>query len=423
MDEFGMGSYNLFSHYGPCINTWRSQPHHEHSIASNPDTTRSVLHEGVLGARVPGGSSGGSAVAVSGGAAFAALGSDTGGSVRTPAAYCGLAGLKPSYGRLSRWGLIAFTSSLDTPGIIANSVADLSLVFRALDGADSLDSSCVAAVEIAECEDHPRWGRLVDGQRTNGLPLQGLRVGVPREYRVEGLSPSALAAWQTAVQALRHAGAELTTVSLPHTRSALSAYYVISPAEASSNLARFDGVRYGQRRYNGSAGQAPEAPEDPSLQAAYARNRTRHFGCEVQRRLLLGTYALSGEQIAEYFHQAQKVRRLVAEDFTKAFEEVDILLTPAAPGPAPLLEEALEQPPAVTYSGDVMTIPASLAGLPALAVPVGVGADDRLPIGVQLIAPRLCDGRLLSVGEALEDCLASEAQHHEDTGLAVFAAR
>ncbi|KAK3268758.1 hypothetical protein CYMTET_22760 [Cymbomonas tetramitiformis] len=145
MDEFGMGSYNLFSHYGPCINTWRSQPHHEHSIASNPDTTRSVLHEGVLGARVPGGSSGGSAVAVSGGAAFAALGSDTGGSVRTPAAYCGLAGLKPSYGRLSRWGLIAFTSSLDTPGIIANSVADLSLVFRALDGADSLDSSCVVS--------------------------------------------------------------------------------------------------------------------------------------------------------------------------------------------------------------------------------------------------------------------------------------
>eukprot|EP00898_Chlorokybus_atmophyticus_P005099 jgi/Chlat1/5590/Chrsp369S05367 len=374
MDEFGMGSYSLFSAFGHVSSGWRVQ---------------GGANEGA--ACVAGGSSGGSAVAVASGMALAAIGSDTGGSVRLPAAYCGLVGFKPSYGRLSRFGLIAFTSSLDTPGIFTRSVEDTSLVLQAIEGCDANDSTCLP-IEVPRVHSLQQW---LSGKQ----PLAGLRVGIPQEYHVEEVASAVLEAWQNAARQMQDAGAELVHVGLPHTKAALAAYYVLAPAEAASNLARYDGVRYGHRCEKSSDSQ------QQTLLTEYALSRGEAFGPEVRRRIVMGTFAASSEAANKYHHKALQIRRLVAQDFANAFMGIDILLTPTAPTTAPLLSEALAaSDPTAAYANDVMTIPSSLAGLPAMSLPVALDASNGLPVGLQLIAPRLQESKLLSVAAVLEHC-------------------
>eukprot|EP00241_Pyramimonas_parkeae_P002667 CAMPEP_0114248664 /NCGR_PEP_ID=MMETSP0058-20121206/13701_1 /TAXON_ID=36894 /ORGANISM="Pyramimonas parkeae, CCMP726" /LENGTH=512 /DNA_ID=CAMNT_0001362101 /DNA_START=284 /DNA_END=1823 /DNA_ORIENTATION=- len=406
MDEFGMGSFNMHSAVGPCVSPWAARAA---ASASTPSATSSsasnVAVHHLPNARVPGGSSGGSAVAVATGCALGALGSDTGGSVRLPAAYTGVVGFKPSYGRLSRWGLVAYTSSLDTPGLMTNSVADARLLYTLLEGHDPLDATSLKG----SAKSPSRWNRT-----PGGLALQGLRVGIPQEYAVEEMSEATREAWEVGAARLRDVGADIVPVSLETTAAALAAYYVIAPAEASSNLARFDGVRYGLRRFaNGdeTAGASErDAEVASSLHAALAASRSAGFGEEVQRRLLVGTYALSGEVVGRFFMQAQRVRRAVVQDFQRAFGHVDVLLAPASPGVAPLCIEAREMLATEAYAADVMTVPASLAGLPALVVPVVRSAAENLPLGLQLIAPRMAESMLLEVGQALEH-VAAEHTH------------
>ena len=346
MDEFAMGSSNESSHYGPVRNPW--------------DT-----------GRVPGGSSGGSAAAVAARLAPAATGTDTGGSIRQPAAFTGICGLKPTYGTVSRYGMVAFASSLDQGGPMARSAGDLALLMNVMAGHDRRDATSLARAP----EDYA--GRL-------NASLEGLRVGLPREYFAEGCAPEVLLRVREAIAWFETRGARLVELALPRSPLAVPVYYVLAPAEASSNLSRFDGVRYGHR-----------ARDYRDLADLYSRSRAEGFGAEVKRRILVGTYVLSHGYYDAYYLQAQKVRRLIARDFADAFARCDVLMGPVAPSTAfPLGTNADD--PVQMYLNDIFTIPASLAGLPALSIPCGFDAAG-LPVGLQLTGPHFAEARLLGV--------------------------
>ncbi|MFO1198559.1 MAG: Asp-tRNA(Asn)/Glu-tRNA(Gln) amidotransferase subunit GatA [Burkholderiaceae bacterium] len=350
-DEFAMGSSNENSHFGPARNPW------------DPSA-------------IPGGSSGGSAVAVAAGLAPVATGTDTGGSVRQPAAMCGVTGIKPTYGRVSRYGMIAYASSLDQAGAFGRDAADCAAVLSAIAGFDPRDST---SLERAP-ED---FARALDG------PLEGLRVGVPQEFFGEGLAPDVRAAIDAALDVLVSLGATRVPVSLPRTRLAIPAYYVIAPAEASSNLSRFDGVRYGYR-----------APHYGDLADMYAKSRSQGFGAEVKRRILVGTYVLSHGYYDAYYLQAQKLRRLIAQDFAAAFRDVDVIAGPVSPTVAWNIGERVDDP-VRNYLADIFTLPASLAGLPGMSVPVGFG-ERGLPVGLQLVGNYFAEARLLNVAHRFQ---------------------
>ncbi|HEX6960056.1 MAG TPA: Asp-tRNA(Asn)/Glu-tRNA(Gln) amidotransferase subunit GatA [Ferrovibrio sp.] len=354
LDEFAMGSSNETSYYGPAVNPWRAK-----------DGTRLV----------PGGSSGGSAAAVSAGFALGATGTDTGGSIRQPAALCGITGIKPTYGRVSRWGIVAFASSLDQAGPMTRSVRDAALMLQAMAGFDPKDSTCV---------DQPVPDYLADLEGG----VKGMRIGIPREYRMEGMDPEIEALWAKGKEWLKDAGAEIVDIHLPHTHYALPAYYIVAPAEASSNLARYDGVRYGLR------------VPGKDLIEMYENTRGEGFGREVQRRVMIGTYVLSAGYYDAYYTKAQKVRTLIKRDFEQAFQRVDAILTPATPNAAfPL--GAKTDDPVTMYLNDVFTVPVNLAGLPGLAVPAGLNGQG-LPLGLQLIGRPFDEAGLLRVGRTLE---------------------
>ena len=331
--------------------------------------------------RVPGGSSGGSAAAVAGGAAIAALGTDTGGSIRQPAAFCGCVGVKPSYGRVSRYGVTAYASSLDQVGPITKTVADAAILLRELAGPDPHDGTTLD-VEVPDYTAHLRED------------MKGLRIGLPKEYFIEGTDPEVMAQVKGAVERCASAGAEIVELSLPHTEYAIAVYYILATAEASANLARFDGVRYGHRAEN------PESVFD-----LYARSRAEGFGTEVKRRIILGTYVLSSGYYDAYYGRALKARTLIREDFVKAFGECDVLMTPVAPTPAYRIGEA-SQDPLKMYLGDIFTVPANLAGICGVSLPCG-RTGDGLPVGVQVLGPAFGEERVLGASYALEQLLGS----------------
>jgi aspartyl-tRNA(Asn)/glutamyl-tRNA(Gln) amidotransferase subunit A len=351
-DEFAMGSSNENSAYGPVRNPWNR-------------------------ARVPGGSSGGSAAAVAAGLAPWALGTDTGGSIRQPAALCGIVGLKPTYGAVSRYGMIAFASSLDQAGPLTRDVRDAALMLRHMVGRDPCDATSLQFPHPVETPTAER--------------LDGVRIGVPQELTGEGIEPGVLAAFHGALERARELGAEVGEIALPHAPHALSAYYVLAPAECSSNLARFDGVRYGMR-----------APDSDDLLDMYTRTRHDGFGAEVKRRIMLGTYALSSGYYDAYYGRAQRVRTKIAEDFSSAFGEVDFIATPTAPTVAFELGEKTGDPLAM-YLNDYCTVPMSLAGVPAISIPCGL--SDGLPVGLQVAGPAFSENRLLDAAHALEHAL------------------
>jgi aspartyl-tRNA(Asn)/glutamyl-tRNA(Gln) amidotransferase subunit A len=350
-DEFAMGSSNENSAYQPV--------HNPRDLA-----------------RVPGGSSGGSAAAVAAGTAVATLGSDTGGSIRQPASFCGVVGLKPTYGRVSRYGLIAYASSLDNIGPLAKSVKDAALVLRCIAGRDPMDSTSAETP-------------VPDYVQELGKPVKGLRVGVPKEYFGEGLDAEVRAAIEAAIQKLAALGCEVTPVSLPHTSYAVPCYYIIATAEASSNLARFDGVRYGHR-----------AKDVRTLSEMYRRSRDEGFGAEVKRRIMLGTYALSAGYYDAYYLKAQKVRTLLARDFDEAFTKVDAIVTPAAPTPAFRLGEKVDDPVSM-YLADIYTVTANLVGIPGISVPCG-NTRGGLPVGLQIQGRHFDESTILRLAHAYE---------------------
>ena len=363
LDEFAMGSSNETSYFGNVENPWR--------------------REGDNRPLVPGGSSGGSASAVSGRLSLGATGTDTGGSIRQPAAFCGIVGMKPTYGRCSRWGIVAFASSLDQAGPMTRTVQDAAILLGGMAGFDPKDSTS-ADVET------PDFEASLDGG------IEGLRVGIPAEYAIDGMNPEIAALWGQGKAWLKDAGAEIVDISLPHTKYALPAYYIIAPAEASSNLARYDGVRYGHR----------EDGED--LTELYENTRAAGFGPEVRRRILIGTYALSSGYYDAYYLKAQKVRALIARDFTQAYENCDVILTPTTPGPAFAMGEKSDDPIAM-YLNDVLTVPASLAGLPAISVPAGLSGDG-LPLGLHMIGRAFDEGTMFRAAQALESAAAFDAR-------------
>ncbi|MQA64437.1 MAG: Asp-tRNA(Asn)/Glu-tRNA(Gln) amidotransferase subunit GatA [Alphaproteobacteria bacterium] len=356
LDEFAMGSSNTTSRFGPVENPWR--------------------RKGDNRPLVPGGSSGGSAAAVAAGLCPGATATDTGGSIRQPAAFCGVVGLKPTYGRCSRRGIVAFASSLDQAGPIARTVRDAAILLTSMSGFDAGDSTSVDR-------------SVPDFEAACARPVKGLRVGIPREYRIDGMNPRIDALWRDGVARLRDAGMEPVDISLPHTRYALPVYYVLAPAEASSNLARYDGVRYGFRA------------EGADLRDMYEETRGQGFGAEVRRRVLIGTYVLSAGYYDAYYLKAQKVRTLIARDFEEAFKAVDVILTPTTPGAAFAIGEKQDDPISM-YLNDVFTVPASLAGLPGISVPAGLDSDG-LPLGLQLIGRSFDEETVLAVARALED--------------------
>ena len=358
MDEFAMGSSNETSGYGPVISPWRRS-------------------DGGNAPLAPGGSSGGSAAAVAARIAPGVTGTDTGGSIRQPAAFVGISGIKPTYGRCSRWGIVAFASSLDQAGPMARDVRDCAILLEAMVGFDPKDST---SLDLPV----PAW------EANLSADLRGKRVGIPREYRIDGVPAEIDSVWQQGIEWLRDAGAEIVEVSLPHTRYALPTYYLIAPAEASSNLARYDGVRYGNR----------VQPDQGGLNDMYEATRAAGFGAEVKRRIMIGTYVLSAGFYDAYFNQAQKVRTLIARDFEQVWREVDILLTPTAPSAAFALGEKSADPIAM-YLNDVFAVPASLAGLPAMSVPAGLDGQG-LPLGLQLIGKALDEQSVLDAGLAIE---------------------
>jgi len=348
-DEFAMGSSTENSAYGPTLNPW--------------DRTR-----------VPGGSSGGSAAAVAAGIAPWAIGTDTGGSIRQPAALCGIVGLKPTYGAISRYGMIAFASSLDQAGPFTRDVTDAALALRAMAGRDACDQTSVGLREPVELP--------------SAQDLKGIRLGVPRELTGEGIEPGVLAAFERTLELARSLGATVEPAQLPHAPHALAAYYLIAPAECSSNLARFDGVRYGFR-----------AAGAPSLLDMYTHTREQGFGAEVKRRVMLGTYALSSGYYDAYYGRAQKVRTLIARDFDAAWRDFDFIVTPTAPGVAFELGAKTADPLAM-YLNDFCTVPMSLAGIPAISIPNGL--SDGLPVGFQIAGPAFSENRVLNAAHALE---------------------
>jgi aspartyl-tRNA(Asn)/glutamyl-tRNA(Gln) amidotransferase subunit A len=355
MDEFAMGSSNETSAFGPVVNPWRNQ-------GSNQALT-------------PGGSSGGSATAVAAELCLGATATDTGGSIRQPAAFTGTVGVKPTYGRCSRWGVVAFASSLDQAGPIAKTVEDAAILLKSMAGHDPKDSTSLNV----ETPDFPSFV---------GKSVKGLRIGVPKEYRVDGMPAEIEALWTQGVAWLKDAGCEVVEVSLPHTRFALPAYYIIAPAEASSNLARYDGMRYGLR------------VDGKTLTDVYEATRSEGLGAEVKRRILIGTYVLSAGYYDAYYLKAQRVRQRIADDFTMAFERVDALLTPTAPSAAFGLGDRSSDPVAM-YLNDIFTVTVNLAGLPGMSIPAGLDAKG-LPLGLQLIGRPLDEGTLFSLAGALE---------------------
>ena len=359
MDEFAMGSSNETSAYGPVISPWRR-------------------NDGGNAALTPGGSSGGSAAAVAAGLAPGVTGTDTGGSIRQPAAFTGISGIKPTYGRCSRWGVVAFASSLDQAGPMARTVRDCAILLEAMAGFDPKDATSLNLPV-------PKWESGLSSD------LKGKRVGIPIEYRIDGVPDEIDALWDKGVEWLRDAGAEPVKISLPHTRHALPTYYIIAPAEASSNLARYDGVRYGLR----------EVPQGGNLDAMYAATRAAGFGSEVKRRIMIGTYVLSAGFYDAYFTKAQKVRTLIKRDFAQAFQGCDFILTPTAPSAAFGLGEKMNDPLAM-YLNDVFAVPASLAGLPAMSVPGGLDSQG-LPLGLHLIGRELDEQGVLNAGLAIEE--------------------
>jgi len=359
MDEFAMGSSNETSAWGPVLSPWRR-------------------NDGGNAALTPGGSSGGSASAVAARLAPGVTGTDTGGSIRQPAAFVGISGIKPTYGRCSRWGMVAFASSLDQAGPMARDVRDCAILLEAMAGFDPKDSTSL---------DLP----VPDWEANLTSDVRGKRIGIPREYRIEGVPAEIDEVWEKGIQLMRDAGAEIVEVSLPHTKYALPTYYIIAPAEASSNLARYDGVRYGLR----------VAPEQGNLTDMYEATRAAGFGAEVKRRIMIGTYVLSAGFYDAYFNRAQKVRALIARDFERVWEQCDLILTPTAPSAAFALGEKSNDPIAM-YLNDVFAVPASLAGLPAMSVPAGLNAEG-LPLGLQLVGKALDEQSVLNAGLALEE--------------------
>lgn len=360
-DEFAMGSANETSAFGPAINPWQA--------ADGADL-------------VPGGSSGGSASAVAARSALLATGTDTGGSIRQPAAFCGVVGMKPTYGRCSRWGIVAFASSLDQAGPFSRTVADNALMMQAMASHDLKDSTSA---------DTP----LPDLMAALDKGVKGMKIGVPSEYVMDGMDSEVVALWEKGQAWLRDAGAELVEISLPHTKYALPAYYIIAPAEASSNLARYDGVRYGLR------------VEADSLDDMYGETRAAGFGDEVQRRIMIGTYVLSAGYYDAYYLKAQKVRRLIKQDFDTAYETVDAILTPATPTAAFPVGRKVDDP-VTNFLNDVFTVPANLAGLPGMAVPAGLNAEG-LPLGLQILGRPFDEATLYSIGRVIEDAAAFDA--------------
>jgi aspartyl-tRNA(Asn)/glutamyl-tRNA(Gln) amidotransferase subunit A len=356
MDEFAMGSTNLNSAFGPVKNPW-------HVPGESKDY-------------VPGGSSGGSAAAVAAGSALAATGTDTGGSIRQPSAFCGIVGLKPTYGLCSRWGIVAFASSLDQAGPMTKTVSDAAIMLEAMAGYDPKDSTSLKV-------DIPSYAHLIDGK------VKGLRVGIPKECRIGGLDPEIEALWEKSIDWFKQAGAEVVEISLPHVGYALTTYYILAPAEASSNLARYDGVRYGYR-----------TSDVKDLTDLYERTRGEGFGPEVKRRIMIGTYVLSAGYYDAYYTQARKLRRLICQDFDQAFSKVDIILTPTTPTPAFAIGEEPQDPIAM-YMNDVLTVPANIAGLPSMSIPAGFSAKG-MPLGMQLMAPALQETKLLNAGLFIE---------------------
>ncbi len=354
-DEFAMGSANETSAYGPAISPWKGK--------DNLDL-------------VPGGSSGGSASAVAARSALMATGTDTGGSIRQPAAFCGVVGLKPTYGRCSRWGIVAFASSLDQAGPFTRTVADNALMMTAMASHDSKDSTSTQTP-------------LQDLIGTIGNGVKGMKIGVPREYIMDGMDNEVVKLWEQGQVWLRDAGAELVDVSLPHTKYALPAYYIIAPAEASSNLARYDGVRYGLR------------VEADTLDGMYEATRAAGFGEEVQRRIMIGTYVLSAGYYDAYYLKAQKVRRLIKDDFDNVFQSVDALLTPATPSAAFPVGRKIDDP-VTNYLNDIFTVPANLAGLPGISVPGGL-TSNGLPLGLQVVGRAFDEASIYRVAAVLED--------------------
>jgi len=357
LDQFAMGSSNETSHFGNVSSPWR--------------------RAGTNAPMSPGGSSGGSSSAVAARIAPAATGTDTGGSIRQPAAFTGICGIKPTYGRCSRWGVVAFASSLDQAGPMARSVEDCAIMLGAMAGFDAKDATSLKM-------DVPDWAAGLDGN------LAGKTIGIPREYRMEGTDAAILESWERGKEWLRDAGAKIVDVSLPHTKYALPAYYIIAPAEASSNLARYDGVRYGLR----------DLPDGAGLQDMYAETREAGFGDEVKRRILIGTYVLSAGFYDAYYTQAQKVRALVARDFEQAWAQCDLILAPTTPTASFPLGDKSDDPLAM-YLNDVFAVPASLAGLPAMSVPAMQNADG-LPLGLQLVGKPFDEQGVLNAGLAIE---------------------
>jgi aspartyl-tRNA(Asn)/glutamyl-tRNA(Gln) amidotransferase subunit A len=362
MDEFAMGSSNETSHYGPVVNPWRR------SRAGSLDNAQLV----------PGGSSGGSATAVAAHLCAGATATDTGGSIRQPAAFTGTVGIKPTYGRCSRWGIVAFASSLDQAGPIGRDVRDAAILLKSMASVDPRDTTSV---------DLP----VPDYEAAIGRPVRGMTVGIPREYRIEGMPGEIEVLWQAGIAWLRDAGAEIVDISLPHTKYALPAYYIVAPAEASSNLARYDGVRYGLR------------VPGKDIVEMYENTRAAGFGREVKRRIMIGTYVLSAGYYDAYYLQAQKVRSLIKSDFEKAFDAgVDIILTPATPSAAfGVAEQDMNADPVKMYLNDIFTVTVNMAGLPAIAVPAGLDAQG-LPLALQLIGRPFEEETLFQTAHIIE---------------------
>lgn len=369
-DQFAMGGSTRTSYFGETKNPWTD---------ANGDY-----------ALTPGGSSGGSAAAVAAGLCMGATGSDTGGSIRQPASFCGITGIKPTYGRCSRWGIVAFASSLDQAGPMARSVKDCAIMLESMAGYDKKDSTSVNTPV-------PNYVSALTGD------IRGKKIGIPKEYRMDGMNEDVAKVWDKGIQLLKDAGAEIVDISMPHTKYALPVYYIIACAEASSNLSRYDGVRYTTR------------VDGETLDDMYKNTRTDGFGDEVIRRILLGTFVLSAGFYDAYYTRAQRVRRLIAEDFKKAFETVDAILAPAAPTPALSFADMANMDPVSTYLGDVFTTPSSLAGVPSLALPVGMSSNG-LPIGLQIIGKHFDENTVFQVADVMEKSAGFNLMPHRVKG-------